>query len=372
MRLRSSEIVWILFVILFASACATISEEVDQSSAIETQVSVSLTEIARQSSATATIDSGGNQNIEDDAILSSQTYLFEELGFSLDIPNDLIVKRNPLVNLNDTTQLESYLFYIQNYGGPGGESSGDFQMYGHLQFNLPTTSWETFAEDQIGSPMYDYVIPIQLDSLKGFETQLSGQRNNFVYLFHLDGHVLTIAVSAPTNENKALAEEILGTLEVISAGIDNSSRVKLFESSDPFSHLFIPEDWTIEIGDAKGIRLVDLEATSPDFEMFIEETDGPHANIYFREGVQMQFYVLDDNSGLRTREGVEIISSYTQYFDGIEGIVETFIEPSTAEGQLREARIFYEGKSYFLRFSYSETVDDFILNRIINSLKLYE
>ena len=45
--------------------------------------------------------------------------------------------KEPLVNYDDRGKLDSYLFYIQNYGYPGGPPSGTFQMYGHLQYNTP-------------------------------------------------------------------------------------------------------------------------------------------------------------------------------------------------------------------------------------------
>jgi hypothetical protein len=207
--------IFIVFVIFLGTACSLNSKDADQSTAIETQVSINLTEFALTITSTSLPDNNLSDIDEDQDSTNYQSYSFEELGFSLDIPTDLVVIRNPNVNADTPEQLESYLFYIQNYGGPDGESSGDFQMYGHVQFNLPTISWETFSADHLDSPMFDFVYPIELDGLRGFETQLSGQRNNFVYFFLIDGHVLTIAVSAPTDENKELADEILSTLKEI-------------------------------------------------------------------------------------------------------------------------------------------------------------
>ncbi|MCJ7718141.1 MAG: hypothetical protein MUO54_16695 [Anaerolineales bacterium] len=145
----------------------------------------------------------------------STLYTFEELGFSLEVPTDLTVIQDPIVDSNDSSKLEMYLFYIQNYGSPDGPSSGNFQIYGLLQFSIPTVTWEELAIIQDDTTNYQYVKPIEINGLKGFDTQLAGERNNYVYLFHLKDHVLRIAVSDPTPENKARAEEILNTLALI-------------------------------------------------------------------------------------------------------------------------------------------------------------
>jgi len=143
------------------------------------------------------------------------THVFDGLGISLDVPGDLLVEKVPIVNPDDNSKLDAYTFYIQNYpdqAGPGGEY---FQMYGMLQFDLAPVSLEEFTALQDNPSGYKYVLPIDINGLRGFETQLAGERNNFVYLFYLDGHTLRIAVSSPTMENKDLAEKILNTIQVI-------------------------------------------------------------------------------------------------------------------------------------------------------------
>ena len=77
---------------------------------------------------------------EPSSTYTTQRHMFEQLGIALEIPQDLYVRKDLIVNYEDQSKLESYLFYIQNYGNPGGPSSGDFQMYGTLQYNLPTIS----------------------------------------------------------------------------------------------------------------------------------------------------------------------------------------------------------------------------------------
>jgi hypothetical protein len=149
----------------------------------------------------------------EDKAHSSPTRLvnFDQLGISLEVPSELYVSKDPIVNLDDPSKLESYLFYIQNYGHPGGSSSGDFQMYGHLQYDLPSVTWEEFASGQIDSTMNAYANEIEINGLRGFDTQLSGQRNRFVYHFFLNGQILSIAVSEPNEENKAVADQIIQT-----------------------------------------------------------------------------------------------------------------------------------------------------------------
>ena len=117
----------------------------------------------------------------------AQQYTFGELGISLEVPADVYVQKDTNVSLNDNSKLEGYLYYIQNYGYPGGQSSGDFQIYGSLQYGLPLISWEEFADIQNNSEIYEYVNPIEIDGLRGFDTQYAGQRINYVYLFHIDG-----------------------------------------------------------------------------------------------------------------------------------------------------------------------------------------
>ncbi len=117
---------------------------------------------------------------------------FEQLGISLQVPEELVVIKDPIVNLDDPSRLQSYLFYIQNYGPTGGPAEDYFQMYGHLQYDLPPTDWETYKNDILNSDMYAYAQEIEVNGLPGIDSQLGGQRNRFVYHFLLDGQILTI------------------------------------------------------------------------------------------------------------------------------------------------------------------------------------
>lgn len=283
-------------------------------------------------------------------IPAAQRYTFDELGISLQVPADLYVQKDPSVSLNDNSKLEGYLFYIQNYGYPGGPSSGDFQMYGSLQHDLPHVSWEEFADIQNNSENYEYVSPIAIDGLRGFETQYAGQRPNYVYLFHIDGHVLRIAVSSPTPENKALAEEILNTLEFTSAGFSDVSHVQLITEPNLLYQLFIPEGWSYEFNPTAGIQLSEMEASSPDAVVEVDDAEGPHTNINYKDGVFMSLVVLEDDSAIHEPNMAVIEREYNYYLSGFEVTEYVFAEPSTAKGEIREVRVYHNGNSYLLRF----------------------
>lgn len=151
-----------------------------------------------------------------------RTY-FEQLGISLEIPEDLVVIKEPIINLDDSSKLESYTFYIQNYGPEGGPGEDYFQMYGLLQYSLPPVVWEDYASDVLNSDMYSYAEEIEVNGLKGLDTQAAGVRNRFIYFFSLDGRVLSIAVSHPTEENKILADQIISTLQFVPGSLTDAS-----------------------------------------------------------------------------------------------------------------------------------------------------
>ena len=145
--------------------------------------------------------------------LSEQT--FDELGISLIVPDELFVIKEPIFDADDPSIIDSYLFYIQDYGYPEGPASGDFQIYGFYQFELPKISWEELAEIQADTTNYEYVNYVEVGGLRGFDTQYSGQRNRFVYFFHYQDGVLILAISSPTEFNKNRADAIINTLTVL-------------------------------------------------------------------------------------------------------------------------------------------------------------
>ncbi|MCJ7717884.1 MAG: hypothetical protein MUO54_15385 [Anaerolineales bacterium] len=307
---------------------------------------------------------------EDSSEPSSKRYSFDQLGISLEVPAELYVQKDPIVNYDDPSKLDSYLFYIQNYGYPGGLSSGDFQMYGWLQFDLPPVSWEQFASNTLNSPTNAYANPIEINGLKGFDTQLSVTRNRFVYLFYINQHILSIAVSAPTEENKALADQIISTLIVNPDQFTNVSHIQKVVEPNFYYQMYIPDDWNINFKSSAGIRLSELEASSPDAEVVVEETEGPHSNILYKNGLVMNFVVLEDDSALSEPNMALIHNKNDIMLAGFEGTDYTFVEPSTVEGELREIRFYYDGKSYLLRFGYSSDVDKEQIDWMIRNLEI--
>ncbi len=293
---------------------------------------------------------------------------FKELGISMQVPSDLVVIKEPLVNLNDPSLLSSYLFYIQNYGGSEGPGADYFQMYGHLQYDLPSTTWEEFSKVQDNTTEFAYINPVEINGVRGFEGQFSGTRNRYIYMFYLDGRVLSIAVADPTPENKALADEIIRTLEFDPAGMTSASHLKAVDQPGLYQ-ILIPEDWTFTFNAAAGIRLSDLEAQSPDYDVLVEEGAG-QSNIYYKHGVFMSLVVLEGGSDIGTPYEGGIESQRSVYFDGIEGTDYQFVEPSTFEGKLREVRVAFEGRNYILRFAYASDADTDMIDQVIRNLVL--
>ncbi|TFH37644.1 MAG: hypothetical protein E4G99_02045 [Anaerolineales bacterium] len=361
----------ILSLALLTAACGTFQVEVE--SASDAVVQSEDTEPPTQQPLAEEVQPTATQE-GTTAESSTKRYIFEELGISLEVPADLYVEKVPMVNLDDSSKLAGYQFYIQNYGHPGGSSSGDFQMYGHIQFGtfpLYTVSWEEFSSNTLNSPMNAYANYIEIDGLRGYDTQFSGERNRFVYQFHLDQHVLLIAVSAPTPENKALADQIISTLKVIPGGVSDASQVISISEPNSLYQLLIPEDWEYTFNPTPTINLSEFEASSPDLEIVAEEGAG-HQDLYYKQGVQMTLIVFEGDSDIGEPYRDVNRIQYGVYFNGIEGTEYIFTEPSTAEGKLREVRIPYDGKSYVLRFGYAMDADTDAIDRIIRSFTLQE
>jgi hypothetical protein len=230
-------------------------------------------------------------------------------------------------------------------------------------------SWDEFSNGTLNSSMNAYANYIEIDGLRGYDTQLSGQRNRFVYLFHLDQHVLSIAVSAPTQENKALADQIISTLQVLPGGLSDASHVQVVTEPNSLYQLLIPEDWEYTFNPTPFINLSEFEAKSPDSEVVVEDGAG-HSDIYYKQGVSLYMIVFegDEDMGEPYKDGIE--NQYSVYFNGIEGTEYLFVEPSTAEGQLREVRVSHNGKNYILRFGYSNDTNLDAIDRIIANLQI--
>jgi hypothetical protein len=307
---------------------------------------------------------------EPSSIETTQRHMFEGLGISLEIPNELYVRKDPQVKYEDQSKLESYLFYIQNYGYPGGPSSGDFQMYGLLQYNLPPISWEQFSDIQINSTMNAYANYIEVGGLRGYDTQLAGERNRFVYHFYMDGQVLSIAVSQPTQENKAAADQIINSLELLPGGLSDDSHMILVSDPNQLYQILIPDDWEYNFHPPVNIQLSGLEARSADLEVESKDEGGPHAKVYYKSGVLMQLHVMDDDSANYPPFPNRIREQYDVMYNGIQGTEYIFTQPSTVEGEERQLQMYYEGRSYMLGFAYANDTYRDVIDRIISSFNI--
>lgn len=358
----------IISISLFAVACGTLQVGVEDAGEVAGQGDPSKESITPEAPLVA---SQPTTTLEEPQPTSdTKRHVFEQLGISLEVPQDLYVHKDLDVNYEDQSKLDSYLFYIQNYGYPGGPSSGNFQMYGLLQYSLPPISWEAFSDGQVNSPMNAYANYIEVEGLRGYDTQVAGERNRYVYYFHLDGRVLSIAVADPTPENKALADEIIQSLALLPGGSSDASHLKLVRDPNRMFQILIPDDWESSFQATIGMQLSSLEATSPDFEIIVEdEVEGPHSNIHYKQGIFLHVQVIEDESAGQIADWPNQWQ-YVVYFNGIEGTVYVYKEPSTAEGELRTAIVIYEGKTYILRFGYADDADLDTIDRIISSFNI--
>jgi len=366
MNSRIPMAVVLIVISLFAVTCGTPQVEVedagdvtDQGGAVGEGITPEASVVVSQPTATPK---------EPQPTGDTKRYDFEHLGISLEVPLDLYVKKDLDVNYEDQSKLNSYLFFIQNYGHPGGTSSGDFQMYGLLQYYLPLVSWEAFSDGQLNSTFNAYANYIEVGGLRGYDTQVAGVRNRYFYHFYLDGHTLSIAVAEPTPENKALADEIIQSLELLPGGLSDASHLTLVRDPNQLFQILIPDDWEIAFQPTIGTQLSSLAAHSPDLEV-VEEDGGPHTNIYYKKGIRLHVQVIGEDLAS------EIPSwpnqwEYGVYFNGVPGTVYVYDEPSTAEGEIRTAKVVHEGRTYLLRFGYADDADRETIDRIISSFAI--
>jgi hypothetical protein len=364
MKKQSNRFLLVLFIIgLILAACTPRAAAPEEPTAVPSD-----TPAPAQPTDSPTDDPTSEPSNQPDST-DSDRVSFDQLGISLEIPEELVVIKDPIVNLDDPDRLESYLFYIQNYEPEGGPGDDYFQMYGHLQFGIPATAWEDYKNEVLSSDMYEYAREIEVNGLPGIDSQFTGQRNRFVYHFMLDGRVLTIAVSDPTEENKTLADQIINTLEFNPGTVTDASLVQLINEPQGYYQMYLPADWEYNFNPPAGIRLSDLQATSPDAEVVIEETDGPHSNVYYKKGVTLSIAILEDDSALSDPAMAQISSKSPFMIAGIAGNEYIFTEPSTMEGEIQEVRYYHNGLSYLVRFSYAEDADrqqiDWLIRNIL-------
>ena len=367
--------VLIISMTLFFTACSSPQLEVESTEELTYQTETTVEIVTMEPTVevvqpTATLIQPTSTLEEPSATGSTQRHVFEGLGIALEIPQDLYVRKDPQVKYEDQSKLEGYLFYIQNYGYLGGPSSGDFQMYGHLQYTLRRISWEQFSDNQINSPMNAYANYIEVGGLRGYDTQSASERNRFVYHFYLDGLVLTIAVAQPTPENKAAADQIINSLELLPGGLSDDSHMKLVSDPNQLYQILIPDDWEYNFHSPANIQLSGFDARSVDFEAESKYEGGPHENVYYKSGGLMQLHVMDDDSANNPPFPNLIRGQYDVMYNGIQGTEYIFTQPSTVEGEERQLQMYFEGKSYMLGFAYANDTYRDVIDHIITNFNI--
>jgi hypothetical protein len=179
-----------------------------------------------------------------------------------------------------------------------------------------------------------------------------------------------MAVADPSEENKALADQIVNTLQFSPGSVTDASGVGLLIDPNNYYQMYIPDTWNFSFEPTAGIRLSDLQAASPYAEVVVVESDGPHDNIYFENGVLLNVVVLEDDSAKNEPVMAQIQSSNPIMISGIAGMDYTFLEPSTVEGEIRELRYYYNGLSYLVRFSYAENADLMEIDWLVRNFQI--
>ncbi len=140
-----------------------------------------------------------------------KTITFDEIGISLEVPSEMFVRKTP-VYAPGTSNLQEYSFFIQNYTVSPGQSN-NFQMYAIYQPKNPTVTWDELVKAKDDKETYKYALETEYNGLKAIETKVNGERGNYTYLILLRGHVLTVAVSSPSDQNKSIGDRIIGSIK---------------------------------------------------------------------------------------------------------------------------------------------------------------
>ena len=223
-----------------------------------------------------------NTERADENVSSEEEYVFNELGISLKVPKNLHVIKSPGFNAS-TGKLESYTFYIQNYGYEGGPTTGDLQIYGLYQPDLPEVTLEDIAEMKDDTDNYINVNEFSAGPLQGFEAQQRGERPNYIYSLLLNGRILKIAVSQGIEANKTTAEKILKTLRIlqkVQVSDDTKTSGSKMGGGYDFSY---PKSWKVNI------VVNGTTVTSPDYKM----TEGEQI---LESGVELAVYIKKSDS----------------------------------------------------------------------------
>ena len=265
-------------------------------------------------------------------ITNGKEYIFEELGVSLNIPGNLHVIKSPGFNAN-TGKLESYNFYIQNYGDEGGPATGDFQIYGLYQPDLPEITLEDIAAMKDDTENYVNVKEFLAGTIQGYEARQKGERPNYIYSLLLNGRILKIAVSQGTETNKAAAEKILKTLKVIEKTQNGSGTETTTLGMGNGYDFSYPKGWEVtKVNNGTSV-------TSPDYKISMDEP-------VLEAGIELAVYKKEaDSSTINEELALNPVTSqipnktntvvagqnairYEYSYEGVNAIMTEFIKDS--------------------------------------------
>jgi hypothetical protein len=139
----------------------------------------------------------------------TKTISLTPLGLTLEVPLDMLVKTEPSLD-----PAEAYTFFIQNYTTFNPNSDKNFQMYGIYQTDTAEVTVEEFAKIGSDKENYLYTVETEFNGIKAFDTRHKGERSRYEYILLYRDHLLRIAISEPTDENKEIADKIMETLRV--------------------------------------------------------------------------------------------------------------------------------------------------------------
>ena len=66
----------------------------------------------------------------------------------------------------------------------------------------------------------------------------------------------------------------------------------------------------------------------------------------------------------------QVLRSNSLMISGIQGMDYVFLEPSTAEGEIRELRYYHNDLSYLIRFSYAVDADLSLIDWLIRNFQI--
>lgn len=117
----------------------------------------------------------------------------------------------------------------------------------------------------------------------------------------------------------------------------------------------LPQDWKVDFEDAKGIRLNELLANSPDFKVHADTTvtSSPFTPIYFDSGAKLDILVERGQLSVKEKLNGTVLSEEKVSIAGVTTTLSTYVEPSTQVGELFDAKISHAGNGYIFRMAYN-------------------